>query len=456
MCYQKNDNLSPTNPTSHQKGNLKHIKKHTIKEIVEKFFVPYTKSSRRNLFLEDKHFHAINNIRKCRTKELGYTLYACEDCGEAHYIYRSCGHRFCPTCGIINTNKWAAKTLANLLNIKHHHVVVTLPAWLRPIARRNNKLIYSMLFKASWLVIKNWFKYKYNIEPGVISVLHTAGSDLKYHPHIHMIVTGGGINHDNNNNNNDLQLLEGDYLFDHKWFRGRFRWEFQQLLIKAFDKNELKLPYHLEKRPFFLAFIKKNNKKDKYGWIVSVQAPLQDASSIVKYVGRYTKRACLSEYKIQAIERDFISFNYNDYKNTPKGEKPKIATIKLHYAQFFDRLLLHVPDKGSRNVRYYGIYSTSKMKHLPEKLKANRVNHLQNVNNQELELPSFEGDWESYRLEHFKIYGKDPLSCQYCKRPLTYIHTILPFHRKQSQNQKTNQTMTKMNRNKAPVFDDDS
>jgi hypothetical protein len=441
--HQKNDNSQ----------NQAFSKKHTIKEIVEKFFVRYTKSSRRNLFLKDKHFHAINNIRKCRTKELGYTLYACEDCGEAHFIYRSCGHRFCPTCGIINTNKWAEKTLANLLDIKHHHVVVTLPAWLRPIARRNNKLIYSMLLKASWLVIKNWFQYKYQIEPGVISVLHTAGSDLKYHPHIHMIVTGGGINHDNNN---EIQLLEGDYLFDHKWFRSRFRWEFQQLLIKAFDKKELELPYHLQKRPFFLAFIKKNNNKDKHGWIVSVQAPLQNASSIVKYVGRYTKRACLSEYKIQDIKGDFIAFNYNDYKNTPKGQKPKIATIKLHYVQFLDRLLLHVPDKGSRNVRYYGIYSSSKMKNLPNKFKAKSTQNIDNQNN--IELLNFEGDWEKYQIEYFKIYGKDPLYCEHCKRQLTFIHTVLPFHSKQINRQQDNQTMKKIarkSRNKAVVFDDD-
>jgi hypothetical protein len=275
-----------------------------------------------------------------------------------------------------------------------------------------------------------------------------------------MIVTGGGINHDNNN---EIQLLDGDFLFDHKWFRARYRWEFQQLLIKAFEKNQLELPYHLQKRPFFLAFLKKNNKKDKYGWIVSVQAPLQDASSIVKYVGRYTKRACLSEYKIQSIKGDFISFNYNDYKNTDKGEKPKIATIKLHYVQFLDRLLMHVPDKGSRNVRYYGIYYTSRIKKIHKEFKANsqksQSENIPVIDNQLQTLPNFEGDWEKYQLEYFKIYGKDPLFCEYCKKSLTFIHTVLPFHNKQLQKQKSNRTMKKIaqkSRNKAFIFDDDS
>lgn len=436
MCYQKNDK---------SKDEI-YIKKHTIKEIVEKFFVSYTQSNRRNLYLKNKHFHAVNNIRKCRTKELGYTLYACEDCGEAHFIYRSCGHRFCPTCGIINTNKWAEKTLSNLLDIKHHHVVVTLPAWLRPIAKRNNKLIYSILFRSAWLVIKDWFAYKYQIEPGVISVLHSAGSDLKYHPHIHMIVTGGGINQQE-----QVKLLEQDFLFSQQWFSERFRWEFQQLLIKAFTDNKLILPYHLQKRPYFLSFIAKNNKQDKKGWIASVQAPLEDATSIVKYVGRYTKRACLSEYKIQSIEGDFISFNYNDYKNTPKGEKPRISTIRLHYVQFLDRLLLHVPDKGSRHVRYYGIYSTSKINKLPKEYQ--RKSEIKE--SKEAELLNVEGDWEGYQQEYYKIYGKDPLWCEYCNRPLKHIETVLPFHRKQLDNERSQKIMRGKSRNKAVMFDDD-
>lgn len=452
MCYQKNDN---------SKDEI-YTKKHTIKEIVEKFFVPYTQSNRRNLYLKDKHFHAVNNIRKCRTKELGYTLYACKDCGEAHFIYRSCGHRFCPTCGIINTNKWAEKTLSNLLDIKHHHVVVTLPAWLRPIAKRNNKLIYSILFRSAWLVIKDWFAYKYQIEPGVISVLHTAGSDLKYHPHVHMIVTGGGLTL--GDKDGAVKLLEGDFLFSQEWFSKRFRWEFQQLLIKAFTakaENKLRLPYHLQKRSYFLSFISKNNKRDKKGWIASVQAPLQDATSIVKYVGRYTKRACLSEYKIQSIEGEFISFNYNDYKNTAKGEKTKISTIRLHYAAFLDRLLLHVPDKGSRHVRYYGIYSTSKINKLPKEYQATAQRTVNNEEN-EPDLLNIEGDWESYQIEYYKIYGKDPLWCEHCNRPLTYVETVLPFHRKQLDNERSQQTMKEVreksakSRNKAMMFDDDS
>ena len=349
---------------------------------------------------------------------MGYVQYCCTDCGEVHHILRSCGHRFCPTCGVVNTNKWAENTLSNLLNIKHHHVVVTLPAWLRPMAKRNAVLIYNLLFKASQRVIREWFDYKHHLTPGIISVLHTAGSDLKYHPHIHMIVTGGGMN------DGQVSLLEGEYLFAQSWFKSRFRWQFQQGLIAAYDEGDLKVAYGHQKRAYFLSWLKKNNEKD---WVVSIQAPLEDATSIVRYVGRYTKRACLSEYKIEEVGEDYISFRYNDYKNTPKGEKAKEAVKRLHYVDFLDRLLQHVPEEGFVQVRYYGIYSTSKQKLLPEEWR-NSPKVVPSLLVEDGE--NIEGDWENYRKTYQAHYGRDPLWCEHCQRPLIYIQTVLPFTRK--------------------------
>jgi len=349
---------------------------------------------------------------------MGYVQYSCTDCGEVHHILRSCGHRFCPTCGVNNTNKWAKKTLSNLLNIKHHHVVVTLPAWLRPMAKRNKVLVYNLLFRSAWEVIKGWFDYKHQMQGGLISVLHTSGADLKYHPHIHMIVTGGGLQ------SGKVKLLEGAYLFSHEWFKQRFRWQFQQGLIKAYDKEELQVVYRHQKRAYFLSWLKKNNEKD---WVVSVQAPLENATSIVRYVGRYTKRACLSEYKIESVEDAHISFRYNDYKNTPKGERPKEAVKRLHYVDFLDKLLQHVPEEGFVQVRYYGIYATSKQKQLPIAWK-NSPKEVPSILKEDIE--NIEGDWENYRKEYLAHYGRDPLWCPHCQRPLLYIQTVLPFTRK--------------------------
>jgi hypothetical protein len=108
-------------------------------------------------------------------------------------MYGSCSHRFCPTCGSAATSRWADKVLHNVLNIKHHHVVVTLPAWLRGIAKRNETAVYDAMFASVHEVIPGWFRHKHQMEGGMIAVLHTGGSDLKYHPHLHLVVTGGGI-----------------------------------------------------------------------------------------------------------------------------------------------------------------------------------------------------------------------------------------------------------------------
>jgi len=353
---------------------------------------------------------------------MGYVQYCCTDCGEVHHILRSCGHRFCPTCGVTNTNKWAEQTLSNLLNIKHHHVVVTLPAWLRPMAKRNKVLIYNLLFRSAWEVINGWFAYKHQMQGGMISVLHTSGADLKYHPHIHMIVTGGGLK------SGKVELLAGAYLFNYEWFKQRFRWQFQQGLIKAYDQEELKVAYRHQKRGCFLSWLKKNNEKD---WVVSVQAPLADATSMVRYVGRYTKRACLSEYKIESVTETDVIFRYNDYKNTPKGQRPKEGIKRMHYVAFLDSLLQHVPEEGFVQVRYYGIYATSKQKQLPLEWK-NPPKVLPSILEENAE--NLEGEWTAYRQEYQAHYGRDPLWCVTCHRPLLYIQTVLPFPRKQRKN----------------------
>lgn len=318
------------------------------------------------MILKEKHFTAALKIQQCRTLSMGYATYVCEDRGEQRYMYRSCGHRFCPTCGTAATSRWADNILHNVLNIKHHHVVVTLPAWLRDIARRNEPDVYDAMFSAVGEVIPGWFRHKHQMEGGMVAVLHTAGSDLKYHPHLHLVVTGGGIKQESK----EVQLLDGDYLFRHGWLKKRFRWAFQQRLISLHGQGQLKTPRRLANRIDFLRFLKVHNGQD---WVVSIQESLQNAESIVRYVGRYTKRACLSEHKIEEVKDGHITFRHNDYRHTPKGQKPKEALMRLHYVPFFDRLLQHVPEKGFVQVRYYGCYAISKMKSLAEAWKLPKV-----------------------------------------------------------------------------------
>jgi len=246
-------------------------------------------------FIPPHVFKAANQIRACRTPKLGTDVYQCPKCGTTKFVYHSCKNRFCPRCGQYETDHWAATILSQLPKLRHHHVVFTLPAQLRPLAKANPEIVHTLLFHTSAEVIKEWFAEKHHAIPGMISVLQTAGSDLHYHPHIHMIVSAGGLKGDR------WFELAGDYLVNHKYLQKKFRWRFLKELVAAYDQGRLQLPgglANLQARCEFMRLVKKLHSVE---WVVSVQPPLTDPENIVRYVGRYTRRACLSEYRIMTL-----------------------------------------------------------------------------------------------------------------------------------------------------------
>jgi len=304
--------------------------------------------------------------------------------------------------------------LANLLNVKHHHVVFTLPKPLRHIRNRNSKIILDLLFNASAQALKEWFLKRHNIIPGIVSILHTAGSDLKDHPHIHMIVTAGGLS----NEDFSVAKLNSEFLTRQRFLANKFKTIFSKSLLDLYNLKKLNLHKSKIEDPIkFKQFI--NNIKQKQ-WIVSIQKPLEDLNQIVGYVGRYTKRTCISEYKISSIKGQFISFQFNDYKNTPRGQKPIVATKTMHYVQFLDQLLFHVPDKSFRMVRYFGAYNSNYKKYLP--LNEAKI-QFEKTHTDE----SFWSDFAAVRLLDIQNGKPDPLLCPQCKTYLTDHEVFFPF-----------------------------
>lgn len=314
----------------------------------------------------------------------------------------------------METKRWAAKSLNRLLNIKHHHIVFTLPKPFRGIAKMNEKLFYQLLFTSTSMAIMDWFKYKHNIRPGIVSVLHTSGSDLKYHPHIHMIVTGGG----QNISSQSIHELKGYFLTRQRFLASKFKQFFFQSLFQLANADKLKLPRRSDNdKTMFFSWARRI--RDKH-WIVSIQKPLNDISQIVGYVGRYTKRACLSEYKIQQVSDTNIQIKYNDYKNTPKNSKPFQSIKQFTISSFLDALLQHVPIKGFKMVRYYGLYSS----HYRSVVQNNR--HTTTQNNK---LPSHVWtEFEQYRKLEIDKGKSDPLICPNCNTKL-YFHAVIYSNR---------------------------
>jgi hypothetical protein len=356
-----------------------------------------------DLYLADpKHpvsketFKAVNQTIACRTSRIGVNIYECPECHEKKYVLRSCKNRFCPQCGYADTKKWASGMLDKIADCGHHHIVFTLPGSLRSLSKQNKDKVHSLLLKTSSETILDWFKAKYKLTPGIMNVLHTAGSDQKYHPHAHMLCSAGGLNDTDQFN----ELPVNWYLVNQKFLAKKFRWHFEKGLFSLYNKNELSSPF--ENVIAFKQFIKQVNQQD---WVVSIQPPLKKADDIVNYVGRYTKRACISEYNILSADDGIITIRHKDYKHTNASGKPSKSELALGYRDFFGRLFEHVPSKGFRMVRYYGMYS-SRIIGQQKQVKGHKTS--------QIEKPG----WREYQIHKT---GIDPLICPCCKKEMMLI-----------------------------------
>jgi hypothetical protein len=180
-------------------------------------------------------------------------------------------------------------------------------------------------------------------------VLHTFGEVKTYHPHLHMIVSWGGVHLETGR----LIALQGDYV-NYEFLQTKFRCKLEDALLALFDAGALE--HSFKSRAELLGFIKRINRQK---WVIHLEPPMEIPSAVVRYIGRYSKRACLSEYKITAIDGPNIRFRYKDYKDTDYFGKPKEKELELPYREFFPRLLQHVPLPYFRIVRYYGVYGTA-------------------------------------------------------------------------------------------------
>lgn len=319
-------------------------KKFRLSEFFDSHWDTYIKSPKE--YIQPEQYKAVSAIRMCRTEVLGIDHYVCEECGEISYVYHSCKNRFCPTCSWKDTLDWADRVKEQMLDIPHRHVVFTVPHSLNGLIKENKGFLLSFLFQVSADTLKDWMWHKHKLTPGIISVLHTFGEKKDYHTHIHMIVSWGGLT-----TTNMLKEIKGEYV-NYEFIQTKFRCKFEDKLIGLFDTGNLN--HTFKNRIEFMQFIRGINKTQ---WHIQLEPAIQMPEEVIRYVGRYSKRACISEYKITSIEAEYISFKYKDYKNLDYYSKPIEKELTMHYNKFFPRLLQHVPLPYFRLVRYYGVYA---------------------------------------------------------------------------------------------------
>jgi len=291
-------------------------------------------------------------IERCRTAVLGGHVARCENaaCGHTVIAYNSCRNRHCPKCQGAAARDWLADREAELLPVGYFHVVFTLPAPIADIAYQNKRDIYDLLFKASketMLTIAADPKHL-GAKIGITSVLHTWGSAMTHHPHVHMIVPGGGISPDGSK----WISCRPKFFLPVRVLSRLFRRLFLKMLEVAHDAGKLKfLGAHagLADKARFACFLKPLRKAE---WVVYAKEPFGGPESVLAYLSRYTHRVAISNRRLVKADAAGVTFRFKDYRIEGPG---RYKTMTLATGEFIRRFLTHVLPKGFHRIRHYGL-----------------------------------------------------------------------------------------------------
>ena len=286
-------------------------------------------------------------IEVCRTAALGGQIEQCDQCGHRLICYRSCRNRHCPKCQSLARAEWIQRRQAELLDCEYFHVVFTVPEQIAAIAWQNKKVVYGILFQASAETLRTIAADPRHLgaEIGFFAVLHTWGSNLFHHPHLHCVVPGGGVSSDGRR---WISSRPGFFLPVRVLSR-LFRRLFLEHLQRAFDSGRLRFFHALEdlRQPArFASYLAPARKAE---WVVYAKRPFAGPEQVLDYVGRYTHRVAISNNRLLAIDNDQIRFQWKDYRN-----RNQVKTMTLSAEEFIRRFLLHVLPNGFRRIRYYG------------------------------------------------------------------------------------------------------
>ena len=327
------------------------------------------------------HRRAMQDIEQCRTESLGGQLFYCAQCQEHRYSYHSCKNRHCPKCQNEQANDWLEAQQTLLLPVPHFLVTFTLPAELRPLARSNQKTIYNLLFRASAAALQQLAQDPRFVGArlGMVGVLHTWTRQLLFHPHVHYIVTGGGLTDDGR-----WRASRKDFLVPVKALSTIFRAKFRDDL----KKSEL---FALVQAPVW-----------RKAWVVHSE-PVGSGQQAFKYLAPYIFRVAISNRRLEKLQHGQVTFAYKESAT----DQLKRCTVTA--AEFIRRFLQHVLPPRFIKVRYYGLLSPAHRQRLLEA--------------RQLLSASFS------KLKSAVVPITEPLAlltCPHCRGPLTLLSPLAP------------------------------
>jgi hypothetical protein len=291
-------------------------------------------------------------IERCRTAALGGHVARCQDCAYTTIGYNSCRNRHCPKCQGAAAKQWLAERAAELLPVPYFHVVFTLPARIAAIAYQNKAVVYDLLFRAAAETVLTIAADPKHLGAriGITAVLHTWGSTMTHHPHVHMIVPGGGISLDGSR----WLSCRPRFFLPVPVFSKLFRGLMLAKLLAAHKAGQLKFfgPHaHLADRKAFAAYLAPLRRRK---WYLYSKPPFGGPEAVLAYLSRYTHRVAISNRRLIAFDHNGVTFKYKDYRADGRA-RYKLMTLATD--EFIRRFLIHVLPKGFHRIRHYGLFA---------------------------------------------------------------------------------------------------
>jgi len=291
-------------------------------------------------------------IERCRSAALGGHVRHCDACAKTEIAYNSCRNRHCPKCQGALAKQWLAARQAELLPVAYFHAMFSLPAPIADIAYQNKALVYDLLFKsaAEALLSIGADPKHLGARVGLIAVLHTWGSAMTHHPHLHCIVPGGGLSLDG-----ERWIASRPTFFVHvRVLSRRFRRVFLDQLCEHYRAGRLaffgKLN-HLEDPRAFAHLIAPLRKRE---WVVDIRPPFAGPAAVLAYLSRYTHRVAISNSRLIAFDQHRVTFKWKDYR---AKQEHRYKTMALETPEFIRRFLIHVLPHGFHRIRHYGLFA---------------------------------------------------------------------------------------------------
>lgn len=305
---------------------------------------------------------AMQAITRCRTAALGGHKAQCDTCGHMRIWYNSCRNRHCPKCQWLAKEKWLLARESELLPIVYFHTVLTIPDQLNPIVLVNQRVMYDILFKSGAETLLTLGRDPKHVggEIGVIAVLHTWGQTLIDHPHLHCIVTGGGLSSDGKKWVKPRKMTkERDFFVHVNVISALFKQKFLYYLKKAYRDGQLKFVGKIAGVADKKAFAKLIDELYVKKWVTYCKEPFAGAEDVLRYLGNYTHRVAITNRRIVKFEDGKVSFRWRDYRD---DNKQKVMTLDAF--EFIRRFLLHILPPRFFKIRHYGLFANCKRKRM--------------------------------------------------------------------------------------------